>query len=143
MVCCKCKKTIDDIAVFCQFCGKKQPSDTKIKNTKSRGNGTGTVFKLPSGKWRAEYTLGYKDGKRFYRTKSGLKTKREALEYLSVLKNEPKPQRPVKFHELYDEWSAIHFKSISKSSIMSYKIAYKKCEPFHFYNRPLAKLIKT
>jgi hypothetical protein len=45
--------------MFCLHCGKKQELGQKIKKTKSRGNGTGTVFKVKStGNWRAEYTLG-------------------------------------------------------------------------------------
>jgi integrase len=75
--------------MFCRFCGKKQTAPP-AKKTKTRGNGTGTAYKLPSGKWRVEYTLKYvvrKDGtkKRVCRTKSGFKTKKEALDYIPFL----------------------------------------------------------
>ena len=71
-------------------CGAKV---TLSKHTKSRGNGTGSVYKR--GKvWVAAKTTGYYidgDGKvkRVVRTKSGFKTKREAQEYLPLLTKEP------------------------------------------------------
>ena len=53
----KCRQEVSDDFVFCPWCGKKlHPPE---KKTKSRGNGLGTVYKLPNGKWCAEKTLGW------------------------------------------------------------------------------------
>ena len=90
MKCRKCRVEIPDDCKFCPQCGAKV---TLSKHTKSRGNGTGSVYKR--GKvWVAAKTTGYYidgDGKvkRVVRTKSGFKTKREAQEYLPLLTKEP------------------------------------------------------
>ena len=86
MNCRKCKKEIPEESSFCLFCGVNQT--TPKQKTKSRGNGQGSVYKLPSGLYKAAVTLGYTlEGKRVVRTKSGFKTKKEALEYLPVLRH--------------------------------------------------------
>ena len=45
MICAKCRRSFQDDAVFCPYCGKKQAVLPKKGRTKSRGNGTGTAFK--------------------------------------------------------------------------------------------------
>lgn len=139
MFCIKCKKEIDDIAVYCQFCGKKQYVAVSGKNTKSRGNGTGSVYKLPNGKWQAEITLYFRTDengkpKRIKKTKAGFKTKKEALEYLPHLKSNTVTPKIIKFCDLYTDWSILHYQNISKSKATAYKIAYKKCAPLHYMN---------
>lgn len=134
MKCIKCNKTIADDSVYCQYCGKKQ--EKPARKVKQRGNGQGTVYKLPSGKWRAEITLFYKvDGdkilQRKRKTKSGFKTKKEALAYLPILKNE-KEQKEITVAEIYDIWSKSHFQRIGKSKQSSYRTAYKKIEPLYY-----------
>jgi uncharacterized Zn finger protein (UPF0148 family) len=86
--CIKCKAALPDGALFCPMCGKKQASVDR-KATK-RGNGTGTVYKRGSS-WVAEITKGYReeDGKltRVKAKKCGFRTKREALEYIPMLRH--------------------------------------------------------
>lgn len=134
MTCKYCKTDINDDSIFCQHCGKKQSTEIKKQNVKSRGNGTGTAFKLPSGKWRVEVTLGYdeKCHRRIYKTKSGFKTKKEALEYIPTLKNIQNQPINVKFNKVYQEWSARKYLKLSQSKITAYKIAYNKCKPLEY-----------
>ncbi len=55
--------------------------------TKMRGNGTGSVYRLPNGKWRAVVTIGYTaKGKRITRSRSNFRTKKAALAALPGLK---------------------------------------------------------
>jgi predicted amidophosphoribosyltransferase len=77
MTCKKCKSEISEASKFCSNCGKKVTQESKRK-TRIRGNGEGTVYLLPNGKYRAEVTLGYTGEKRICKTKSGFKTKKEA-----------------------------------------------------------------
>lgn len=73
--------------------------DVKSKRApRTRGNGQGTVFKMPNGKWRAEITRGWRevraaDGttrkKRIVKTKSGFKFKRDAIAAISDMWDAP------------------------------------------------------
>ena len=102
MTCIKCKSQIPDNSLYCNLCGKKQTAVAPAKNTKSRGNGTGSVYKLPSGKWRVAVTLGYDSaGKRVYKTKSGFKTKKEALEYIPKLSQSRAKKKTITIYEAY------------------------------------------
>ena len=87
-----CKAEMPCEAVYCPVCGKKQ---ARAPHTpKKRGNGTGSVYRLPNGKWRAERTLepfmDYEKQKCYRRrvTRSDFTTKRDALQYLSILGTE-------------------------------------------------------
>lgn len=68
------------------------------------------------------------------RTRSGFKTKKEALECLPALRDDMENVKDIKFSKLYDEWSAIHYKNIGKSKQTAYRIAYNKCEAIHYRN---------
>lgn len=82
--CIKCGQQLPDEAIYCYICGKKQTEAEK--KTKSRGNGTGTVYKCGNG-WAAEVTLGYTQGadgkkQRIFKRKKGFKTKKDANAYI-------------------------------------------------------------
>lgn len=58
--------------------------------TKKRGNGQGSVYKMKNGKWRAEWTIGYKmDGSRISKRKGGFSTKKDAMKFLESEKSQP------------------------------------------------------
>ena len=57
--CRKCKEALPDMARFCPYCGTLQQQERK---TKSRGNGTGSVYRRNNGTWIAVKTLGYTIG---------------------------------------------------------------------------------
>ena len=82
MKCRKCSRQLPEGSSYCCWCGTKQE---RHHSTRTCGNGMGSVFRLQNGKWRAEVTLGYKNGKRVCRTKSGFTTKRDALSYLPTM----------------------------------------------------------
>ena len=127
MICRKCSKELPDGAKFCCWCGTNQ---TLTRNRRTRGNGTGTVFKR--GKtWRAEITLGKKpDGRPDRRTKDGFKTKREALEYLPQLKGE-KPKKAKTLKHYYDSYSANEMLKLGPTTQGAYKIAWRKIDDLH------------
>ena len=111
-----------------------------MRGKKQRGNGTGSVYKLPNGKYRAVVVLGYDaNKKRVQRTKSGFKTKREALEYLPKLREAPNIEK-IKFNKLYEMWKNTHFLTIGKSKQQSYNTAYKRCSSLYFKNVDEIKL---
>lgn len=136
MECIKCKKTIEDDSIYCRHCGKKQISE-KAKSTRSRPNGTGTVYKR--GKtWVASYVHGYvmqDDGKMksVRSTKGGFRTKKEAMEHLPTLQNVPTRGTP-KLIELWNQYiNSKKYIALSDSRKEKYEIAWKKLESIWFW----------
>jgi integrase len=131
MQCRKCKKEIPDISLYCLYCGVKQQPEART--AKSRGNGTGTVYKR--GKtWTAKVTIEYSDdgGKPriVSRTKGGFKTKKEAVTYLPTLKLAPREKpKQATFKQIYEAWQPTH--RAGKSTMDCYRAAYKYFEPVY------------
>ncbi len=95
-----------------------------------RVHGEGSIFKLPSGRWRAAKTYYVKDeyGNKIRKTKSrNARTKAEALEKLKEL-NLMEPYTDVTFRQLYEKWLPTHTGK-SKSTIDCYKAAFKYFAP--------------
>lgn len=127
MNCRKCKKEIAEDSKFCNYCGSKQIYE---KSARKRGNGQGTVYRMPDGRWKAEITLGYDkaEGKtnRKKATKSGFATKKDALAYLPQLQQTvTETDKNIKFKDLYKKWLDGHTAKVGKSTIDNYKAAYK------------------
>lgn len=133
MKCRKCHAEIPSESKFCLVCGAKQ---TVTHNTKSRGNGQGCVFQRPNKKWIAIKTVGYRkdeNGKRqrLTRSKSGFKTKKEALAYLAKLENTPRPVKTT-FHDVYTAWEPTH--RAGRETMNCYHAAIKYFVPVWNYN---------
>lgn len=135
--CRKCRVELPDGAKFCPACGAKQDIQRKPK---SRGNGTGSVYKLPNGTWIAVKVLRREideQGKshRVTVSKSGFKTKKEAILYLPNLNQQTKQEKrkTMTFKQLYDKWEPTHKKS--KSTMDCYKAAMKHFAPV--WNEPV------
>ena len=134
MKCRKCHAEIPDESKFCMQCGAKQ--DIKQK-PKSRGNGQGSVYQLPNKTWVAVKTLGYErdaEGKRMRRktrSKSGFRTKKEAVAALATLGSE-RPQPRATFLQVYEAWLPTH--KASKDTINCYKSAKKYFSEIYYVN---------
>ena len=103
MVCRKCRTALPDGSRYCLSCGAKQDI---TRRPRSRGNGTGSVYQQPSKTWIAVRICGWytaEDGsiRRKTRSKSGFRTKKEALEYLPLLAVTPAQERSRHITELY------------------------------------------
>lgn len=125
--CIKCRVPLPEGALFCPRCGKKQ-TVTKRKRSK-RPNGYGSVYREGT-TWTAVVTKGYTPpavagGPRRRKTakKRGFETEREALEYLTTLKDQAEQQRHITFAQLYDLWLPTH--RAGKDTMNCYKAAYK------------------
>ena len=126
MNCRKCHQEIPDKSNFCSFCGVAQ---NVKQNTKSRGNGTGTVFRR--GKtWVACRIIGYTseiiDGKKKVhkttRSKGGFKTKKDALAYLPKLDISER-KKSMTWQQMYEAWKPTH--RAGKSTMDCYASAQK------------------
>lgn len=135
--CRKCRAELPDGSKFCNHCGAQQDLQRKPK---SRGNGTGSVYKLPNGTWIAIRVIERRvdengDYHRVRASKSGFKTKKEALAYLPYLTKQTKAERQktITFKEVFDKWEPTHQKS--KSTMDCYRAAMKHFSPV--WNEPM------
>lgn len=128
MKCRKCRGDIPDGSRFCMLCGVVQDIQ---RRPKGRGNGQGSVYQLPNKRWIAIKTIGYEllpNGRfrRITRSKSGFRTKREAIEYLPLVGKEGK-ENPITFLQLYTVWEPTH--RAGKSTMDCYRSASKHFKP--------------
>lgn len=139
MICVKCSGSIPDGSLFCNLCGKRQVE--QVRNTRKRGNGEGTVYKRGN-VWQCAVVMGYKgDGNPIRRTKSGFKTKKEALAYIPTLRDSTVSER-VKLRTLrhyYDSYEKTEIPKLGKSKQTAYRIAWNKLDmikdtPVHLLN---------
>jgi len=135
MVCIKCKKDIAQESVYCSWCGKKQTKDNNKPKTLKRANGQGSVYKLSgrrSRPWVAsknKMVLGY------------FATKIEASNYLNnAVINPISDKFNYTIETLYNEWSAQHYTTLSKSASDGLRSAWLYLKPL--YNLK-AKDLKT
>lgn len=140
--CIKCAKELPDGASFCPWCGSVQK---RKRTAHKRSNGQGSVYQLPNGSWMAARVLAYEpteDGKvkPVKVTKSGFRTKREALDYLPQMTKQPaKIDKRATFKDIYDLWLPTHEqKGKSKSTMNCYKAAMKYYESI--WHLPFADL---
>lgn len=103
-------------------------------------NGYGSVTKLSGNRrkpWRVRVTdkwITNEDGstKQVYKNIGCYATKKEALQALAEYHENPYDiNSKITFAELYKKWSNENFQHIGKSSIDSYKTAFKTCTPIH------------
>ena len=132
MICAKCRKSFQDDAIFCPYCGKKQVKFPSKHRTKSRGNGTGTAFKRGS-TWTAQVVYDWavvaddKPLKKLTRSKGGFKTREEALRYCPILKNGPqKPKEAPFLSDYWDTFTDGAFTALGDSKQRAYTVAWNR-----------------
>jgi integrase len=99
-----------------------------------RANGTGSIAKL-SGKRRkpfvATVTKGW-DYERQIRVALGyFETRKAAREALEAYLQTPIERPRITLRELYEEWSAVKYPNVGKSTAATYTAAWAKIEPIH------------
>ena len=110
------------------MCGKEL---VRHQQHKVRGNGQGSVYQLPNGRYKAVITAGYyldADGRRRRRTRSKVcERKKDAVAALIALAASPRATQPRTFQELYAAWFPTH--RAGKATMDCYKAAMKYLEP--------------
>ena len=144
----KCGREIPEGAAFCPWCGRSQT--VKKRKTKSRGNGLGSVYRLPSGKWAAVKTVGWVTDplppdvpkgtmphKRRLTVSRQFSTRKDAevaLPFLTAANRRPRSGTPtqrkktaVTLKELYDQWEPTHQRS--RSTMNCYRAGFRLFAP--------------
>lgn len=123
-VCIKCAREFPDGAPFCCWCGKRQQPEPR--RALKRANGTGTVYKLSGRRkrpWvaaRNRVVIGYYEYK---------KDALEALERLSGV--QLSESYNMTFAQIYDLWSAEHFRDKSHGTAHNYRSAFRASAQLH------------
>ena len=129
--CLNCGKDIASDSRFCKHCGAK----VKFKGGKriAREPGTGTVFpvfnvhsikyiaKAPCQKGQKQIYIGR------YSTREAAEQALESYLTDGIVT----PSKPPTFALLYQEWSKVHFKSLTKSGIQGYQTGYSHLSSIH------------
>lgn len=132
----RCKSILPPNAKFCPFCGKPQNAKRRSK----RANGSGTVAKRPGVKghpWMAygpsiatyDHVTGKSVRKRPFI--GNFATQAEALAALEAYKVNPTTDLTITLAQIYERWSAVAYRDLSKASVDGYKAAWIKLRPLH------------
>ena len=132
-MCDKCNKQIPDDAVMCCYCGKRILR-IKPKRVHQRPNGTGTAFRKGNS-WTARIIVSWRVNDKgnscpITKSKSGFKTKTDALNYIPVLKKQFNDQPVIKLaptvRHYWDMLEKGEFTKISKDRSKAYHIAWNR-----------------
>ena len=135
MICLKCKRSFQDDAVFCPYCGKKQAVLPRKARVKSRGNGTGCAYYDPVHRyWVAQVVTGYRSNSDLEKqripikkTKAGFKRREDALAFCAELKNGPqKPSMAPTLSHYWETYQSGAYEDLSASKKQAYRTAWKK-----------------
>ena len=131
MKCRKCHREIDDDSVYCKYCGNKQ-----VYRASSRGNGQGSIYKDKNGTWTLEIVVGYKTGedgksRKVRKKKRGFKTKKEAQEYVPILKKK-RIEKNYTVDHYWEQYKDSDLVKLSEGRQRHYKYCYEKMELLHY-----------
>lgn len=105
-----------------------------------RGNGTGSVYRLPSGKWRGAVTLGTwidENGKMHRQVVSkNFDTKKEAVQWVALPETRMEKRQDLTLMELHNLWEPTY--TGSESAVGAYRAAWGKLT--NLYGIPISKL---
>lgn len=133
-MCKKCGQEMPDEAIYCMMCGKKLTIPKKA--VKQRGNGQGTVYKAPNGKYVAEVTLYFyldSNGKRHRKKKTKyFDKKKDAVAALPEMLRSGAAIKPTSLSELHEVF--LHSKkydALSDSQKNKLRYAWDKLRKLH------------
>lgn len=123
-----CGKPLPEGAKFCPQCGK---ATVRKRQTRRRGNGTGSVYKLPNGKWRGAVEVGKyigEDGKLHRKVNSrNFNSSKEAVAWVATPEARQERRKDLTLKDLYDLWKETY--TGGKQAVDAYRAAFAKYKP--------------
>lgn len=137
MGCVRCNRELPEGALFCPWCGKRQPETAPPPQRKRhrRPRGTGSVYRLSGTRARPYIALTAKR-----ETLGTYETAGEAVQALDAYNAMQVPAARLRytFADVYERWSAQHYKDVGPKGRDSYERAYGKAESL--YDREMREL---
>lgn len=128
MICVKCRKKISDNSAFCQFCGKKQGKAETKYHKREHGSGTISRDKRNRRQW-----IAHAPSTRFGNGRAYLGSFSTRAEAANAIEEYVKAGSPSQFNatlgDIYELWSAEHYKSVSFGTEKNYRSQWKHLEP--------------
>ncbi len=123
MICKKCRKTITDGSLYCNYCGKKQ--ETAKRKVRRRASGTGAIYK--DARYANPYIVRmpstrYGGGRKYLGSYPTMVAAQAALE--NATRVSANDRYNYTLEQLYQEWSALHYETLTPSGIQGYTTAY-------------------
>lgn len=144
MLCDYCSREIPSDALYCCYCGRLTAAGRlghSGKGKSHRGNGTGSVYKRPDGKYQVTVTLGWyiQDGVKKRRTVTRTFVKKaDAVNAAATLKGQ-KPSSRETLRELWEQYTSSRpYQALSASQRDKLGYAWKRLRPLEL--RPIAEL---
>lgn len=98
---------------------------------KRRGNGQGTAYKRGN-TWEAQIVVDWHGNTPVKRRKGGFKTKKDAIDYCSTMRNQvDPPKKPKTLAQYYEQYQQNDMMLLSKSKQTCYRVAWKKLSSIH------------
>lgn len=138
MTCIRCKRDVPEGALFCPWCGKRQPETAPPLQRKKRRRpkGSGSVYKNTGTRTKPFVALTpQREVLGCYETAG------EAVQALDAYssKNTPLSRLKYTFADVYDKWSEKHYQDVGEKGRGNYELAYRKAEIL--WNRPIRELV--
>ena len=125
MECIRCHKEVPDGALFCPWCGKRQPdyAPPVQRKKRRRPKGSGSVYKLKDNRAKPFVALSSKREVIGTYATSG-----EAVQALDAYNAQTMPISRMKytFADVYGKWSEAHYQDVGPKGRQSYEAAYAK-----------------
>lgn len=138
MECIRCHKEVPDGALFCPWCGKRQPdyAPPVQRKKRRRPKGSGSVYKLKDNRAKPFVALSSKREVIGTYATSG-----EAVQALDAYNAQTMPIARMKytFADVYGKWSEVHYQRVGEDGKDSYERAYRKAESL--WDRPIRDLV--
>lgn len=145
ITCPECKTEVSDLARSCPHCGYPLASQSRQKNKSLRKrrrlpNGFGQITELKDKNLRNPFRVMVTTGRtetgkcicKLLRPNAYYPTYNEAYKALVEYNRNPYDlNRDITLQELYNEWTKIYFKNVSKSYERTIKCAWRECQSLY------------